>query len=227
MELNAIKILVVDDEDDIREYLEDRLTHEGAIVTTASNGEEAIEKATAFEPDLILLDKMMPVKDGISTCIELRKIEKFIPTKILILSAIGDFDSQIEGLEIGADDYLVKPIKSELLISKIKSHLRRIAVKPLSNVLSYKHILADKSRFLVQIGDTEITIPKKEFELLFLLMSRPDYVFRRDEILDSVWGKEIIIGDRTIDVHIRKLREKIGEDYFKTVKGVGYKFVAF
>ncbi|MFY7861321.1 MAG: response regulator transcription factor [Chitinophagales bacterium] len=227
MELNEIKILVVDDEDDIREYLEDRLTNEGAIVRTASNGQEALEKADAFQPDLILLDKMMPIKDGITTCIELRKIEKFIPTKILILSAIGDFDSQIEGLEIGADDYLVKPIKSELLISKIKSHLRRIEVKPVSNVLSYKHIHADKSRFLVQIGDKEITIPKKEFELLFLLMSRPDYVFRRDEILDGVWGKEIVIGDRTIDVHIRKLREKIGDDYFKTVKGVGYKFVAF
>jgi len=229
MELKSVKILIVDDEEDIREFLEYILKKEGADVMTAVNGEEALSKAEKEIPDLIILDKLMPILDGISTCKQLRQNDKFQKTKIVMLSAIGEEESQIEGLDIGADDYLVKPIKSKLLISKIKSILRsRDSNLPLnSEFIEYKHIRVDKSKFLAVIDSNEIILPKKEFELLFLLMSKPDHVFRREDILEKVWGKDVYIGDRTIDVHIRKIREKIGEDYFKTIKGIGYKFVAF
>lgn len=229
MELEGAKILLVDDEEDILEFLEHVLSKAGAKVITGKNGQDAIDLAIKHNPHLILLDKMMPVMDGIKACAEIRKIGELRKTKIVMLSAISDTESQIEGLDLGADDYLVKPIKSNLLISKIKSQLRQLksieAAKP--TIIEYKHIKIDRSKFIVHLLDKEITLPKKEFELLYLLMSQPDHVFRREEILEIVWGKDIYIGDRTIDVHIRKIREKIGDDYFKTIKGIGYKFVAF
>ncbi|MBL7789802.1 MAG: response regulator transcription factor [Chitinophagales bacterium] len=229
MELEGAKILLVDDEEDILEFLEHVLSKAGAKVIIGVNGQDAITLAQKHTPDIIILDKMMPVMDGVTACRELRKIDTLKKTKIVMLSAISDTESQIEGLELGADDYLVKPIKSNLLISKIKSQLRQFKSlkqdKP--EVIEYKHIKIDRSRFIVHISGNDITLPKKEFELLYLLMSQPDHVFRREEILETVWGKDVYIGDRTIDVHIRKIREKIGDDYFKTIKGIGYKFVAF
>ncbi len=228
MELKNYKILIVDDEEDIREFLEYVLKKEGAITEVAVDGKDAVLKATNSIPDLILLDRMMPVQDGINTCIELRDSDKFKKTKIIFLSALGEVESQVEGLDIGADDYIIKPIKSNLLISKIKSHLRtKDQDALLKDTIQYKHIKVDRNRYIAQIGEEEISLPKKEFELLFLLMSNPNNVFRREEILEKVWSKDLYIGDRTIDVHIRKIREKIGEDYFKTIKGIGYKFVAF
>lgn len=229
MELEGAKILLVDDEEDILEFLEHVLSKAGAKVIIGVNGQEAITLAQKHTPDIIILDKMMPVMDGVTACRELRKIDTLKKTKIVMLSAISDTESQIEGLELGADDYLVKPIKSNLLISKIKSQLRQF--KSLKQdkleVIEYKHIKIDRSKFIVHISGNDISLPKKEFELLYLLMSQPDHVFRREEILETVWGKDVYIGDRTIDVHIRKIREKIGDDYFKTIKGIGYKFVAF
>jgi len=221
--------LLVDDEEDILEFLEHVLSRAGAKVVTGVNGQEAIEMAKKNKPDIIILDKMMPIMDGVQACSELRKIAELKNTKIVMLSAISDIDSQIEGLDLGADDYLVKPIKSNLLISKIKSQLRQFKnfKQDRPEIIEYKHIKIDRSKFMVYLGEREIALPKKEFELLYLLMSTPDHVFRREEILETVWGKDVYIGDRTIDVHIRKIREKIGDDYFKTIKGIGYKFVAF
>ncbi len=229
MELEGAKILLVDDEEDILEFLEHVLSKAGAKVITGKNGQEAIDLAAKHKPNLIILDKMMPVMDGVKACAEIRKIDELRKTKIVMLSAISDVESQIEGLDLGADDYLVKPIKSNLLISKIKSQMRQMKSLELAKatIIEYKHIKIDRSKFIVYILDKEIALPKKEFELLYLLMSQPDQVFRREEILETVWGKDIYIGDRTIDVHIRKIREKIGDDYFKTIKGIGYKFVAF
>ncbi|MCE2963477.1 MAG: response regulator transcription factor [Chitinophagales bacterium] len=229
MELEGAKILLVDDEGDILEFLEHVLSKAGAKVITGVNGQEAIDLAQKHNPDIIILDKMMPVMDGVKACAELKKIESLRKTKIVMLSAISDIDSQIEGLDLGADDYLVKPIKSNLLVSKIKSQLRqfRTLKQDRPEVIEYKHIKIDRSKFIVSMGEKEISLPKKEFELLYLLMSQPDNVFRREDILETVWGKDVYIGDRTIDVHIRKIREKIGDDYFKTIKGIGYKFVAF
>jgi two-component system alkaline phosphatase synthesis response regulator PhoP len=229
MELEGAKILLVDDEEDILEFLEHVLSKAGAKVITGKNGQEAIDLAVKHKPNLIILDKMMPVMDGVKACAEIRKIDELRKTKIVMLSAISDVESQIEGLDLGADDYLVKPIKSNLLISKIKSQMRQMKSLELAKatIIEYKHIKIDRSKFIVYLLDKEIALPKKEFELLYLLMSQPDQVFRREEILETVWGKDIYIGDRTIDVHIRKIREKIGDDYFKTIKGIGYKFVAF
>lgn len=229
MELEGAKILLIDDEEDILEFLEHVLAKAGAKVVTGVNGQEAIALAQKHNPDIIILDKMMPVMDGVTACAELRKIDALKKTKIVMLSAISDTESQIEGLELGADDYLVKPIKSNLLISKIKSQLRQFKSLKQNRpeIIEYKHIRIDRSKFIVHISGNDIALPKKEFELLYLLMSQPDHVFRREEILETVWGKDVYIGDRTIDVHIRKIREKIGDDYFKTIKGIGYKFVAF
>lgn len=228
MDLEGLKILIVDDEEDIRDFLELVLQKAGADVQLATNGSEALLVADKNIPDVIILDKLMPIMNGIEACKALRENPKLSHTKILMLSAISDIDSQVEGLDIGADDYLVKPVKSNLLISKIKAQVRaNIQSKSQPDILEYKHIRADRAKYLVFVQDKEITLPKKEFELLYLLMTKPDNVFRRDEILEFVWGKDIYIGDRTIDVHIRKLREKIGDDYFKTVKGIGYKFAAF
>lgn len=228
MNSSAIKILLIDDEEDVLEFLDYILKKEGFKVELAKNGKEGLKKAAIFEPNLILLDRMMPEMDGIETCKELRRQEKFDKTKIVFLSARGEEDMQIEGLDTGADDYISKPIKSKLLVSKIKSIMRMTSSGTVYNkLIVYKHITVDKDKYIVLIEDKELTLPKKEFELLSLLMSKPDHVFRREDILSTIWGKEIYVGDRTIDVHIRKLREKIGDEYFSTVKGIGYKFVAF
>jgi two-component system alkaline phosphatase synthesis response regulator PhoP len=223
---NFIKILLVDDEEDVLEFLSYILKKEMFEVYTAKNGLEAIEKAKKYKPDLILLDRMMPDMDGIEACKILRADADFNDTKIVFITARNEEQMQIEGLEIGADDYIGKPIKSKLLVSKIRSLMRTSAkLSDKGSILSYKNIIVDKNKYLVFKDDVEIVLPRKEFELLFLLISKPDYVFRREEILDQVWGKEIVIGDRTIDVHVRKLREKIGEGMIKTIKGIGYKFI--
>jgi two-component system alkaline phosphatase synthesis response regulator PhoP len=225
---HQIKILLIDDEEDVLEFLQYVLEKESFIVKTAKNGKEGLKKAETFEPDLILLDRMMPEMDGVETCKIFRANPKFDTTKIVFLTARDEESLQIEGFELGADDYIAKPIKSKLLVSKIKSIMRRSPkMANQVNIVSYKHIAVDKDRYLVLNGNDEIVLPRKEFELLSLLISKPDYVFRREDILEQIWGKEVYVGDRTIDVHIRKLREKIGDNYFSTVKGIGYKFVAF
>ncbi len=231
MNLTGAKILLVDDEEDIIDFMSFILKKEGLKVYTATNGKEAIEKANEFIPHLILLDKMMPVMNGLETCIALRKNPIFDNTKIVFLSARGDIDSQIEGLEIGADDYLIKPVKTDLLISKIKSifrtiHTMKSNTQESQSMIEFKGIRIDRKKYIVYRNEVEISLPKKEFELLYMLMSHPNDVCKREVILDTVWGKDVYIGDRTIDVHIRKLREKLGEEYFLTIKGVGYKFVA-
>jgi two-component system alkaline phosphatase synthesis response regulator PhoP len=225
-----IKILLVDDELDVLEILQYILRKENFETITASNGKIALEKARDFKPDLILLDRMMPVMDGVEACRLFRKDELYNNTKIVFLSARGEENAQIEGLDAGADDYISKPIKSKYLLSKIKSLMRLTSfssVETPASILSYKDIILDKERYIVIQNGVEKTLPKKEFELLSLLISKPDKVFRREFIMSSVWGSDVIIGDRTIDVHVRKLREKLGEHCFATVKGIGYKFVAY
>jgi two-component system alkaline phosphatase synthesis response regulator PhoP len=225
---HQIKILLIDDEEDVLEFLQYVLEKESFIVKIAKNGKDGLKKAETFEPDLILLDRMMPEMDGAEACKAFRSNPKYDATKIVFLTARDEESMQIEGFELGADDYIAKPIKSKLLVSKIKSIMRRSPkMANQVNIVSYKHIAVDKDRYLVLNGNDEIVLPRKEFELLSLLISKPDHVFRREDILDQIWGKEVFVGDRTIDVHIRKLREKIGDNYFSTVKGIGYKFVAF
>lgn len=222
---NSAKILIVDDEADIVEFIGYNLKKEGFEVATASNGREAIEKAKANPPDLILLDVMMPEMDGMETCVELRKQEKLRSTFITFLTARGEDYSQIAGFDAGADDYIVKPVKPRVLVSRIKAMLRRSKKEEESNVNSEAGGLRiDRDRYVVVKDGAEMTLPKKEFELLALLISSPGKVFNREKILTSVWGEDVVVGDRTIDVHIRKLREKIGDSFIKTIKGVGYKF---
>lgn len=219
------KILVVDDEPDILEFLSYNLSKEGAKVYKASNGVEAIEKAKKKNPDLILLDVMMPEMDGVETCIQLRSNQETKDTIIAFLTARGEDYSQIAGFDAGADDYISKPIKPRVLISRLKALLRRneVAVN-LDNKVELKSLKIDRDRYVVIKDDEELNLPKKEFELLSLLISIPGKVFTREHILSSVWGEDVVVGDRTIDVHIRKLREKIGSHHIKTIKGVGYKF---
>jgi two-component system, OmpR family, alkaline phosphatase synthesis response regulator PhoP len=222
------KLLLVDDEDDILTLLQYNLNKEGFITETAVNGIEAIEKAHTFLPDLIVLDVMMPEMDGIEACSELRKQAKFDNTMICFLTARGEDYSQIAGYDSGADDYITKPVKPRVLVSKIRAMLRRnqptIEITQ-KEVITQGNIAIDREKYLVTVEGKEVNLPKKEFELLSLLVSGQGTVFTRDTILDQVWGSDIVVGDRTIDVHIRKLREKIGENYIKTIKGVGYKFV--
>lgn len=220
---NAQKVLLVDDEEDILDLLEYNLSKEGFDVYTASNGKEAVKKAKEIIPDLILLDVMMPEMDGIEACEEIRKHSQLSETVIAFLTARGEDYSQIAGYEVGADDYITKPIKPKLLVSKIRGLLRRSSSSS-SNELTIGSLSINREKYVVVSEGNEITLPKKEFELLALLMSKPENVFTREAIFSGVWGHDIIVGDRTIDVHIRKLREKIGDDYIKTVKGVGYKF---
>jgi len=222
--MNKSKILLVDDNEDILDLLEYNLSKAGYTVDTAINGKIAINKASSFTPDLIIMDVMMPEMDGIEACAEIRKIPQLQNTIITFLTARGEDYSQIAGFEAGADDYITKPIKPKVLISKIKGLLRRGVVETQLSE-DTNSIRIDREKYIVVQRDTEISLPKKEFELLALLMSKPDNVFTREKIFASVWGDDIVVGDRTIDVHIRKLREKIGDDYIKTVKGVGYKFV--
>lgn len=227
MDKKKIKILLVDDEPDILEFMTYNLSNEGYKVYTAANGEEAIKKAKSKSPNLILLDVMMPVMDGIEACENLRKIpnlgEKLI---IVFLTARSEDYSQVAGLEAGADDYITKPVKIKVLISKVKSLLRRVSDwKEGSKIIEAGSLIINREEYKIMYEGDEKILPRKEFELLTLLASKPNKVFEREVILDRVWGNEVIVGGRTIDVHIRKLREKIGNRHFKTVKGVGYKYV--
>ena len=223
METNNFKILLVDDEPDILEIISYSLKNAGYDVYTSSNGLEAIKIAKKIEPHLIIIDVMMPEMDGIEACEIIRNDSKIGKTLITFLSARGEDYSQIAGLNAGADDYITKPIKPKVLLSKVKSLLRRISDDE-AEIIKHGELIIDRSSYKVTIEKNEISLPRKEFELLFLLASKPGKVFKREFILESIWGKDVIVGDRTIDVHIRKLREKIGDSYFKTVKGVGYKF---
>jgi two-component system alkaline phosphatase synthesis response regulator PhoP len=218
------KILLVDDDPDILEFLSYNLEKEGYDVSTANNGNEAIEKAKEVTPDLIILDVMMPELDGIETCTEMRKIDNLKNTIITFLTARNEDYSQVVGLEAGADDYIVKPIKPKVLNSRVKALLRRNRETEPANRIEVGNLIIDKDRYVVIQNGDEFNMPKKEFELLAFLISKPGKVFTREEILNVIWGDDVIVGDRTIDVHIRKLREKIGSSYIKTVKGIGYKF---
>ena len=224
------KILLVDDEPDIIEFLSYNIRKEGFEVVTANNGKDAIEKAKKMQPHLILLDVMMPEMDGIETCEALRQDEKLQNTIIAFLTARGEDYSQIAGFDAGGDDYITKPVKPKVLISRIKALLKRFKStsgddQEDEKVIKQANLIIDRERYIVTKDEEELILPKKEFELLVLLISKPDRVFTRDEIFNSVWGENIIVGDRTIDVHIRKLREKIGDNHIKTIKGVGYKYV--
>lgn len=226
MKKQDIKILLVDDEPDILEIVGYNLLAEGYQVITADNGAEAVKIAKKKKPQLIILDVMMPGMDGIEACEQIRKIPDLEETIITFLTARGEDYSQMAGFDAGADDYITKPIKPKVLVSKVKALLRRFKDdQTSSNVLKIKDLVINRDEYKVIKEGEELILPRKEFELLSLLTSKPGKVFKREDILDKVWGAEVVVGGRTIDVHIRKLREKIGDDYFKTVKGVGYKFV--
>lgn len=221
------KILIVDDEPDILEFLEYNLKREGFITITASNGEQAVELAQREEPDLIILDIMMPVMDGVEVCRQLRAKPAFQNTVIAFLTAREEDYSQIAALDVGGDDYITKPIRPRVFVSRVKALLRRkgrAKRSELSQRIELGDLIIDKEKVMVLKGEESIELAKKEFELLSLLVSRPGKVFSREEIFSKVWGADVIVGNRTIDVHIRKLREKIGSDYIKTIKGIGYKF---
>ena len=221
-----VKILLVDDEPDILEIVGYNLKNEGYQVYTANNGLEALKSAKKITPNLILLDIMMPEMDGIETCEKIRAIKSLENTLIAFLTARNEDYSQVAGFDAGADDYITKPIKPKVLISKVKSLLRRLkAESQEDSSLKIGNITINRDEYLIFKGDKKIFLPRKEFELFSLLTSKPGKVFKRETILDSVWGNEVVVGGRTIDVHIRKLREKIGDNHFKTIKGVGYKFV--
>ena len=227
---NTPRILLVDDEEDILEFVSYNLQREGFRVYSARNGLEAIEMAGKVKPDLVILDVMMPEMDGIAACEEIRKLPNCKSVVIAFLTARGEDYSQIAGFEAGADDYITKPIRPKVLISRVKALLKRaggIGTDTAENdkIINIGDIVIDKERYILKIDGRELTLPRKEFELLSLLVSKPDKVFTRDEIYKAVWGNNVIVGDRTIDVHIRKLREKIGNDHIRTLKGIGYKFI--
>jgi two-component system alkaline phosphatase synthesis response regulator PhoP len=227
MSKQNFKILLVDDEPDVLEFLGYNLRKEGYEVFSCLNGEEAVQKAAEILPHLIILDVMMPGMDGIETCTEIREIPELQDTIVIFLTARGEDYSQIAGFEAGADDYLTKPIKPKILLSRVKALLRRYRETTQSmveNQLRFRDFTIDKERYVVIKDNKEIIFPKKEFELLSLLTSKPNKVFSREEIFARVWGSDVIVGDRTIDVHIRKIREKLDIDNIRTVKGVGYKF---
>ena len=231
MSEDKMKILLVDDEEDILEFISYNLQKEGFVVYSAANGKEGIKIAERVQPHLILLDLMMPEMDGITMCEEIRKIPLLQGTLVAFLSARGEDYSQIAGFEAGADDYITKPIRPKVLVSRVKALLKRLAppvvetvIADPENTVSVGNLVIDKERYLVRLGSEEMILPRKEFELLSLLVSKPGKVFTREEIYFSVWGDNVVVGDRTIDVHIRKLREKIGNDHIKTLKGIGYKF---
>jgi len=227
--MDKYRILLVDDEPDILEFLSYNIEKEGFEVFTAQNGKEGVELAKKINPHLILMDVMMPVMDGIEACEVLRQDDKMQNTIIAFLTARGEDYSQIAGFDAGGDDYITKPVKPKVLISRLKALLKRFKdsdQKSVDNdlIIKQSNLIIDKERYVVIRDEEELVLPKKEFQLLVLLISKPDRVFTRDEIFSSVWGDDIIVGDRTIDVHIRKLREKIGDEHIKTIKGVGYKF---
>ena len=226
MNNSDIKILLVDDEPDILEIVGYNLKNEGYLVYTASNGVDALKSAKKITPNLILLDIMMPEMDGIEACEKIRAIKSLENTLIAFLTARNEDYSQVAGFEAGADDYITKPIKPKVLVSKVKSLLRRVKEDNADiDKTTLGNIVIDREAYLVVKDNLKIVLPRKEFELFSLLASKPGKVFKRETILEKVWGNEVVVGGRTIDVHIRKLREKLGDDLFKTVKGVGYKFV--
>ncbi|MBS1741824.1 MAG: response regulator transcription factor [Bacteroidetes bacterium] len=219
------KILIADDEPDILEIIQFNLKSEGYEVETAKNGDEAFEKAKKFLPDLIILDIMMPGKNGIEVCNLLRILPAFKDTLIIFLTAMSDENTEIKGLESGADDYLTKPISPKVLISKVNALFRRLnTAKQDKKIVQIGELVIDREKYNVRFRNEDIVLARKEFELLSLLASKPGKVFLRNEILNQIWGTEVIVGDRTIDVHIRKIRQKLGLDCITTVKGVGYKF---
>ena len=222
---NKIKILLVDDEPDVIEILTYNLSNEGYEIFSANDGIKALKVANEILPNLIIMDVMMPNMDGIEACEELRKKSKFNNTIIMFLSARGEDFSYVAAFDAGADDYVNKPIKPKVLISKVKSLLRRFKTfEKTDDVLDVGDFKIDRERYSVIKNSKKFSLPRKEFELLFLLVSNIDKVMNRDKIMNQVWGSNVLVGDRTIDVHIRKLREKFGNEYFKTIKGVGYKF---
>ncbi|MEM7085358.1 MAG: response regulator transcription factor [Bacteroidota bacterium] len=226
MKKKDTKILLVDDEPDILEIIGYNLSAEGYQIFSAENGVKAIAKAKKHLPHLIILDVMMPEMDGIEACEKLRAIPELSETLITFLTARGEDYSQVAGFEAGADDYITKPIKPKVLVSKVKALLRRFKEEETTDSnIKAGNLIINREEYKIIRGKDEMILPRKEFELLALLASKPGKVFKRDEILDRVWGNEVVVGGRTIDVHIRKLREKIGDEKFKTVKGVGYKFV--
>ncbi|MFD2563205.1 response regulator transcription factor [Aquimarina rubra] len=226
MNKKDITILLVDDEPDILEIVGYNLTAEGYNVLTAENGVEAVKTAKKKKPNLIILDVMMPEMDGIEACEQIRKIPDLQNTIITFLTARGEDYSQVAGFDAGADDYITKPIRPKVLVSKVKALLRRLKEDDSSNnVVKIGDLIINRDEYKIVKDKKEIILPRKEFELLSLLASKPGKVFKREDILDKVWGNEVIVGGRTIDVHIRKLREKLGDSSFKTIKGVGYKFV--
>ncbi len=227
MKKSDIKILLVDDEADIIEIVGYNLSSEGYQVITANNGVVAIEKAKKHKPHLIILDVMMPEMDGIEACEKIRELPDLSHTVITFLTARGEDYSQVAGFDAGADDYITKPIKPKVLVSKVKALLRRLkdSDNPSDSIIKIGKLIINREEYKISNNGEEIILPRKEFELLSLLATKPGKVFKREEILDKVWGNEVVVGGRTIDVHIRKLREKIGDKRFKTVKGVGYKFV--
>ena len=227
MKTKDIKILLVDDEPDILEIVSYNLSSEGYDVFTAKNGVEAVTKAKKKQPHLVILDVMMPEMDGIEACELMRSTPGLENTVITFLTARGEDYSQVAGFDAGADDYITKPIKPKVLVSKVKALLRRLKdnTVEVEDIVKVGNIVIDREEYKIINDGEELILPRKEFELLSLLTSKPNKVFKREVILDKVWGNEVVVGGRTIDVHIRKLREKIGDHHFKTVKGVGYKFV--
>lgn len=224
MESSAKKILIADDEPDILEIVGYNLTKEGYQVTTAKDGDDALTKAKSTKPELIILDIMMPKKNGVEVCEILRTQKDFKDTLIIFLTALSDENSHVKGLETGADDYISKPISPKVLLSKVNALFRRLKTEPGTAVIKIANLEIDPVKFEVVIDGITVILAKKEFELLYMLASKPGRVFLRNEILNQVWGNEVIVGDRTIDVHIRKIRQKLGVDCITTVKGVGYKF---
>jgi two-component system alkaline phosphatase synthesis response regulator PhoP len=227
MDSKGNKILIADDEPDILEIIQYNLTREGYQVLTAKDGDDALMKAKSFLPDLIILDIMMPNKNGVEVCEILRKQTAFKDTLIIFLTALSDEGSQVKGLETGADDYISKPVSPKVLVSRVNALFRRVhkpSEEDSNKKIRIDNLEIDPVKYEVKIDDREVVLAKKEFELLYLLASRPGRVFLRNEILNQVWGNEVIVGDRTIDVHIRKVRQKLGVDCITTVKGVGYKF---
>lgn len=225
MKKKDIKILLVDDEPDILEIVGYNLSSEGYQVITAENGQEGVKKAKKELPHLIILDVMMPEMDGIEACEIIRKNPDLKNSIVTFLTARGEDYSQVAGFDAGADDYITKPIKPKVLVSKVKALLRRFKEEDVADTMKIGNLIINRDEYKITSKGVEIILPRKEFELLSLLASKPGKVFKRDEILDAVWGNEVVVGGRTIDVHIRKLREKLGDDSFKTIKGVGYKFV--
>ena len=227
METKDIKILLVDDEPDILEIVSYNLSAEGYQVYTAKNGVEGVAKAKKKNPHLIILDVMMPEMDGIEACEIIRNTPGLESSIITFLTARGEDYSQVAGFDAGADDYITKPIKPKVLVSKVKALLRRLKEekKEAEDIVKVGNIVINREEYKIINDGEEVVLPRKEFELLSLLTSKPNKVFKREVIMDKVWGNEVVVGGRTIDVHIRKLREKIGDHHFKTVKGVGYKFV--